>query len=241
MNRKRLIMAAGLIAFGILFAGCGAKQEEDIPVVNVTEAEAGKAGESAENADNPEDGAVSDGADEKKDGALPDSADAKKDVAVPENADEEKDVAAPDDAGQSDAPAEKDASEGAAQPEAAAGQDGESQNDSAKLINPDDYEVYFGGKVDSIGENSMVIRKTAVKEGEGGGDAIVLSVDEDAELITVNCTEETKYQHWTIRGGDIDMKNGSFDDIQVGTGMELAGYFDGDIFIAQQVIIEVYE
>ncbi len=202
MNRKRLTMAAGLIAFGVLFAGCGEGQEEDIPVVNVTEAETGKAGESAENADNPEDGAVSDGA---------------------------------------DAPDEKDASEGAAQPEASAGQGGESQNDSAKLINPDDYEVYFGGKVDSIGENSMVIRKTAVKEGEGGGDAIVLSIDEDAELITVNCTEETKYQHWTIRGGDIDMKDGSFDDIQVGTGMELAGYFDGDIFIAQQVIIEVYE
>ncbi len=235
MNRKRLTMAAGLIAFGILFAGCGEGQEEDIPVVNVTEAEIGKDGESAENADNSKDGAVSDGADEKKDGAVPDSADEKKDGAVPDSADEEKDAAAPDDAGQSDA------SEGAAQPEAAAGQDGESQNDSAKLINPDDYEVYFGGKVDSIGGNSMVIRKTAVKEGEGGGDAIVLSVDEDAELITVNCTEETKYQHWTIRGGDIDMKDGSFDDIQVGTGMELAGYFDGDIFIAQQVIIEVYE
>lgn len=241
MNRKRLTMAAGLIAFGILFAGCGAKQEEDVPVVNVTEIEAGKDGKSAENADSPGDGAVSDGADEKKDGAVPDGADAEKDGAVPDSADAKNDAAAPDDAKQPEASAEKDASEGAKQPEAADGQSGESQNDSAKLINPNDYEAYFGGKVDSIGENSMVIRKTVVNEGAGGGDAIVLSIDENAELITVNCTEETKYQHWTIRGGDIDMKDGSFDDIKVGTGMELAGYFDGDIFIAQQVIIEVYE
>ncbi len=118
MNRKRLTMAAGLIAFGILSAGCGEGQEEDVPVVNVTEIETGKDGEPAENADNSEDGAVSDGADEKKDGAVPDSADAKKDGAVPENADAKKDAAASDDAGQSDASAEKDASEGEAQPEA---------------------------------------------------------------------------------------------------------------------------
>lgn len=238
---RYLTLAAGLTAFGILTAGCGMEQEEDIPVVNVTETEAGKDGEPAENADKPEDRAVSDGVDEEKDGAESDSADAEKDGAVTDSADDKNDAAAPDDAKQSDASDEKDTSEGAAQPETDTGQGGGSQNDSAKLINPDDYEEYFGGKVDSIGENSMVIRKTAVKEGSGGGDAIVLLTDENAELVTVNCTEETKYQRWTIRGGDIDMKDGSFDDIKVGTGMELAGYFDGDIFIAQQVIIEVYE
>ena len=61
--------------------------------------------------------------------------------------------------------------------------------------------------------------------------------------MTVWCLDSTVFMRWTIKGGGEDIKEeeAAFSELQDGTGLEAQGYFDGDEFIAEKVIIEVYE
>lgn len=100
----------------------------------------------------------------------------------------------------------------------------------------------IGGKVMSIAQDSFVISRVIVDEngmilvmpGEGGPDEV---------LTTIHCTDSTVYEHWTIQGGGagIEKKEAAFSDITEGSGLEAEGYFDGEEFIANKVIIEVYQ
>ena len=62
-------------------------------------------------------------------------------------------------------------------------------------------------------------------------------------LTTIHCTDSTVFEHWTIQGGGagIEKKEAAFSDIKEGSGLEAEGYFDGEEFIADKVIIEVYQ
>ncbi len=107
-------------------------------------------------------------------------------------------------------------------------------------------EENLSGKVRSIGENSVVISKIFVEESEDGNGSIVIlpgEGDREEELVTVNFTDATEFHHWTIKngGGDIDMRESSFSEIEEDSGLEMSGNYDGDTFIARKVIIEVYE
>ena len=107
-------------------------------------------------------------------------------------------------------------------------------------------EVSLSGKVRSIGQSSVVISKIFVEESEDGNGSIVFlpgEGDREEELVTVNFTDATEFHHWTIRngGGDIDMRESSFSEIEADSGLEMSGNYDGDTFIASKVIIEVYE
>ena len=107
-------------------------------------------------------------------------------------------------------------------------------------------EVSLSGKVRSIGQNSVVISKIFVEESEDGNGSIVFlpgEGDREEELVTVNVTDATEFHHWTIKngGGDIDMRESSFSEIEVGSGLEMSGYYEGETFIASKVIIEVYK
>lgn len=132
-----------------------------------------------------------------------------------------------------------------AQPEEDAGL--EEEEETVYKISPNkEGEVSLSGKVRSIGENSVVISKIFVEESEDGNGSIVIlpgEGDREEELVTVNFTDATEFHHWTIKngGGDIDMRESSFSEIAVGSGLEMSGNYDGDTFIARKVIIEVYE
>lgn len=65
----------------------------------------------------------------------------------------------------------------------------------------------------------------------------------EEELVTIHCTDTTSFERWTIQGGGagITTDEAAFSDIQRGSGLEAEGYFDGEEFIAERVIIEIYE
>ncbi|MCM1145894.1 MAG: hypothetical protein NC407_14445, partial [Lachnoclostridium sp.] len=100
----------------------------------------------------------------------------------------------------------------------------------------------IGGKVKSISQDSFVLSRVIVDEngmilvmpGEGGPNEL---------LTTVYCTDSTVYEHWTIQGGGagIEKKEAAFSDIVEGCDLEAEGYFEGEEFIADKVIIEVYQ
>lgn len=107
-------------------------------------------------------------------------------------------------------------------------------------------EENLSGKVRSVGENSVVISKIFVEESEDGNSSIVFlpgEGDREEELVKVKFTDDTKFYHWTIKsgGGDIDMRDSSFSEISVNSGLEMNGHYEGDTFVAAKVIIEVYE
>ncbi|MCM1121536.1 MAG: hypothetical protein NC416_03025 [Eubacterium sp.] len=100
--------------------------------------------------------------------------------------------------------------------------------------------IFIGGKVRSIAEDSFVISRTLVE------DSMVTIPEEgspEEELVTILCTDSTTFEHWTIQGSgaDIVTDEASFSEIQKGDGLEAKGHFDGEVFIADKVIIEVYE
>ncbi len=51
------------------------------------------------------------------------------------------------------------------------------------------------------------------------------------------------YERWRIQGGGagIDVEKAAFTEISEGIGLEAQGRFEGEEFMAEKVIIEVYE
>ena len=101
--------------------------------------------------------------------------------------------------------------------------------------------IFIGGKVRSVGEDEFVISRTLMDD---DGFIVMPEAGSPEEvLVTVQCAESTSFEHWTIQssGGDIVRKEAAFSDIQEGAGLEAWGYFDGEEFIAERIIIEVYQ
>ena len=103
--------------------------------------------------------------------------------------------------------------------------------------------IIIGGKVKSIAQESFVISRVQTEESPNdGSDVITLETGgSDEELVTICCTENTVFCHWTINGGEIEMNDAVISDIRTGSVLEAEGKFDGETFIADTVIIEVYE
>ena len=128
-------------------------------------------------------------------------------------------------------------------PESSNTDDVTGSNDNIITENSENYTMEnIGGKVMSIAQDSFVISRVIVDEngmilvmpGEGGPDEV---------LTTIHCTDSTVYEHWTIQGGGagIEKKEAAISDITEGSGLEAEGYFDGEEFVANKVIIEVYQ
>ena len=101
--------------------------------------------------------------------------------------------------------------------------------------------IFIGGKVRSVGEDEFVISRTLMDD---DGFIVMPEAGSPEEvLVTVQCAESTSFEHWTIQngGGDVVRKEAAFSDIQEGAGLEAWGYFDGEEFIAEKIIIEVYQ
>lgn len=98
---------------------------------------------------------------------------------------------------------------------------------------------HLGGKVQNPETDGMTFAQTTLVDEDG---MVTLLDVEDAKKIPVKFTEDTKVEHWTIQGGGagIDMQSAAVSDLEDGMGVELEGYFEGEIFVATKVIIEDY-
>lgn len=106
--------------------------------------------------------------------------------------------------------------------------------------------VFIGGKVRSVSQDSFVISLTLSEESADGYGSVVVMPEAgspEEELVTVRCMDSTVFKRWTIKGSGEDIKEEEavFSEIQEGTGLEAQGYFDGKEFLAEKVIIEIYE
>lgn len=114
------------------------------------------------------------------------------------------------------------------------------QDSDYNLIDISQDAIFIGGKVRSISQDSFVISRTLMD------DAYVIMPEAgspDEVLVTIQCSDSTAYEHWTIQGGGagITKKDAAFSDIKIDDGLEALGHFDGDIFIAEKVILEFYK
>ena len=153
--------------------------------------------------------------------------------------------------GQDDGGSEKDGAnrEGAENngPESTAPENKEAGNEAAGNSEAENPEfIFIGGKVRSVSQDSFVLSRTLYEESDGGQGSVVVMPEAGSpaeELVTIRCMDSTVFLRWTIKGGGEDIKEeeAAFSELQDGTGLEAQGYFDGDEFIAEKVIIEVYE
>lgn len=110
-------------------------------------------------------------------------------------------------------------------------------NEIINILNND----IIGGKVRSIGDNSFIISRTLIDE--NGCVTMPEKGSPQEELVNIICTDDTVFENWTIQGGGagIEKNEADFTDIKEGGGLEAEGHFDGENFIADKVIIEVYK
>ncbi len=119
-------------------------------------------------------------------------------------------------------------------------QDIENEPTGKHLNISQDAEI-IGGKVRSVSSDSIVISRTLIDE--EGMVTMPESGSADEQLVTICCTESTDFELWTIQGGGagIDTKDAVFSDIKEGSGIEAEGDFEGEEFVADKVIIEIYK
>ena len=93
----------------------------------------------------------------------------------------------------------------------------------------------------SIDTDNFVISRTLIDE--EGYVKMPEAGSPDEELVTIRCTDSTVFELWKIQGGGagIETSEAAFSDLAVGSGLEAEGYFDGEEFAAEKVIIEIYQ
>ena len=95
--------------------------------------------------------------------------------------------------------------------------------------------------VESIGDNSVVGNKVFIEPlPDGNGEIMLVGVGGDnQELVTVYFEENASYVYQIIRNGgaDVETKEGSFSDIGLGMTLDMTGYYKGEDFYADKVVI----
>lgn len=106
-------------------------------------------------------------------------------------------------------------------------------------------KIIIGGKVRSVEQDSFVLSLTLWEDSEDGTGSCVVVPELGSpkeKLVTVRCPDGILYERWTIEGGGagIQKDEASFSEIQEGIGLEAEGHYEGDEFVADKVIIEIY-
>lgn len=95
--------------------------------------------------------------------------------------------------------------------------------------------------VESIGDNSVVGNKVFIEPiPDGSGEIMVVGSGEDNKvLITVYFEEDASYVYQIIRNGgaDVETREGSFSDIGLDMTLDMTGYYKGEDFYADKVVI----
>lgn len=112
---------------------------------------------------------------------------------------------------------------------------------TGKHLNISQDAEIIGGKVRSVSSDSIVISRTLIDE--EGMVTMPEAGSADEQLVTIRCIESTDFELWTIQGGGagIDTKDAVFSDIKEDSGIEAEGHFEGEEFVADKVIIEIYK
>ena len=102
------------------------------------------------------------------------------------------------------------------------------------------------GNVKSIGDQDIVIRRSFEESSNGTDMDILVAPAEgsaDEELLTVLVLETTRYEVHTVKNGgvngdaDVEAREGSLADLKEKAAVNIWGNFEGENFLAQQVII----
>ncbi|MDE7206760.1 MAG: hypothetical protein K2N90_06325 [Lachnospiraceae bacterium] len=101
----------------------------------------------------------------------------------------------------------------------------------------------IGGKVRSVAQDSFVISRTLYDDSDNSMVIMPEPGSPEEELVTVRCADTTVFERWIIQGGGagIDTEQAVFSDIEEGGGLEAFGHFDGEEFVAEKVVIEIYK
>ena len=95
--------------------------------------------------------------------------------------------------------------------------------------------------VESIGNNSVVGSKISIETSpDGNGEIMLVGAGGDNQvLVTVYFEENASYVYETIRNGgaDVETREGSFSDIGLDMILDLTGYYKGEDFYADKVVI----
>ena len=95
--------------------------------------------------------------------------------------------------------------------------------------------------VESIGDNSVVGNKVFIETlPDGNGEIMLVGVGGDnQELVTVHFEENASYVYQIIRNGgaDVETREGSFSDIGLDMTLDMTGYYKGEDFYADKVVI----
>ena len=95
--------------------------------------------------------------------------------------------------------------------------------------------------VESIGNNSVVGNKISTEASpDGNGEIMLVGAGGDNQvLVTVYFEENASYVYETIRNGgaDVETREGSFSDIGLDMILDLTGYYKGEDFYADKVVI----
>lgn len=102
------------------------------------------------------------------------------------------------------------------------------------------------GNVKSIDDGSAVIIKAIIEEMENGSLVMIGSAsgyESEDDLVNVNFEETTEYELRIVKNGgvnpddDVSIKKAAFSDIKEHALISLEGYYEGDTFIAEKVIL----
>lgn len=102
------------------------------------------------------------------------------------------------------------------------------------------------GNVKSIGDQDIVIRRSFEESSNGTDMDILVAPAEgsaDEELLTVLVLETTRYEVHTVKNGgvngdaDVETREGRLADLKEKAAVNIWGNFEGENFLAQQVII----
>ena len=102
------------------------------------------------------------------------------------------------------------------------------------------------GNVKSIDDGSVVIIKTIIEERDDESQVMIgvaPGYEAEEDLVNVNFQEITEYELRTVKNGgvnpdeDVTVKKASFSDMKDGASISLEGYYEGDTFVAEKVVL----
>ena len=100
------------------------------------------------------------------------------------------------------------------------------------------------GNVKSIGDGSAVIIKAITEEMENGVSIMVVpGYETEEDLVNVSFKETTEYELRVVKNGgvnpdeDVSVREAAFSDIKENASISLEGYYEGDVFVAEKVVL----
>lgn len=121
---------------------------------------------------------------------------------------------------------------------------GQAQKD--EIPESDELTEELEGIVKSVGDGNAVIIRAITEERDDGSLVMVGSApgyEAEEDLVNVSFKETAEYELRIVKNGgvnpdeDVSIKEAAFSDIKESASISLEGCYEGDIFVAEKVII----